>query len=687
MAWLSKILPPLYFLLIPTMAFGEEPDGDDLAAEFEMLEEEAMVESAARRRQPISLSPSAITLLTKEDLEASGARTIPDALRMVPNTDVYQVTPFWYEVGIRGGRGTSGIDTVPLFVDGRDATIEFLGFPTWTALPFSMDDVERIEVIRGPGSALYGANAFSGVVSVKTYQPGEGPEQSFSVRGGEIGYTELSARVSRRFGAFALAASAGMQRQDFWTERDNAELDVLRGRLVGKVDLGEKTSLLVEGGAYSTSGRGRTGWGELGFRKLDNMYAAMRFKHDTLTVQAVYDRLDADVDINFDLTIDDNPFARIPPLQGDMNKVALLAQHDLEIPYNHFTYGVEYLLHFADIEPFIPTERSEHRYGIFLQDEIDLAQILEDLFEVKPHGLYLTLGLRFDENTSGPYELSPRASLVWQLNAQHSLRLGYAHAFLKPLMMLVDLHVRMEDVANMNLDEMNWNPADDLKNESIDSLEAGYSGNFLGGRFQLHLDFAYLWIKNPITPQIDYDLVDYIEFGPIRIPDPTGPGLMILNDEDELYGSVVEVQGVVKPVGGLRVFANVSLRQLFNQNKQFDKYEPLWLAGCGADLNTGGWLAAVQAFYTYKHKSRMVDPPGGFGAEKHVYWLNKTWLLNARLAREITMGTVRMQAGVEVFNLLDQRFREMAGLEMPNRADWIAERLDRRIVVFLRGEI
>jgi outer membrane receptor protein involved in Fe transport len=312
---------------------------------------------------------------------------------------------------------------------------------------------------------------------------------------------------------------------------------------------------------------------------------------------------------------------------------------------------------------------------------------LEDLFEIKPHGLYLTLGMRFDYNTSGPWEFSPRASLVWQLNAQHSFRMGYAHAFLKPLMLLVNLHVRAEDVAGLNLDEMAFSPADDLKNESIESLEAGYAGNFLGGRFHLRLDFAWLWIKNPIAAQVDYDQVRYIEFGPIRFPDPTGPGLIIANDDDQLWGHVVELHGVIKPLEGLRVFANVSFRQLFNQRNQFQSYEPLWLAGFGADLNTGGWLAAVQAFYTYKHKSRMVEPPSGFGAEKHVYWLNSIWLLNARIAREITIGTTRVQAGVEVFNLLDQRTREMAGLIMPNRSDWIAERLDRRIVVFLRGEI
>jgi iron complex outermembrane receptor protein len=687
MTWLLRYLLSLSFLLAPAFALGQEAGDDDLAAEFEMLEEEAMVESAARRRQPISLSPSAITLLTRDDLEASGARTLPDALRMVPNMDIYQLTPFWYEIGIRGGRGTAGFDTVPLFIDGRDATVEFLGFPTWTAVPISMDDVERIEVIRGPGSALYGANAFSGVISVKTFEPGEGPAESFSLRGGEKGYTELSARVSRRFGPFALAVSAGLQQQDLWTSRDTPELDVLRGRVVGKVDLGEKTSLVVEGGAYSTSGRGRTGWGELEFHKLTNVYTGVRFKHDALTFQAVYDRLDVDVDINFDVTVDDITLARLPPLVGDMSKVSLLAQHDLEIPYNHFTYGAEYLLHFATLDPFIPPELSEHRYGAFLQDEIDLARILEDLIEVKPHGLFLTLGIRFDDNTSGPWEFSPRASLVWQLNAQHSFRFGYAHAFLKPLMLMVNLHVWSEDVAGMNLDEMNWTPADDLKNESIDSIEAGYAGNFLGGRFQLHLDYAYLWIKNPISPKIDYDLVRYIEFGPIRIPDPTGPGLLIANDDDELWGSVLELQGIIKPVEGLRVFANVSFRQLFNQRNQLEGYEPIWLAGCGADLASGGWLAAVQAFYTHKHTSRMVDPPGGFGADKHGYWLNSAWLVNTRLAREIAIGTVRMQAGIEVFNLLDQRFREMKGLEMPNRSDWISERLDRRIVFFLRGEI
>jgi hypothetical protein len=265
--------------------------------------------------------------------------------------------------------------------------------------------------------------------------------------------------------------------------------------------------------------------------------------------------------------------------------------------------------------------------------------------------------------------------------------MGYAHAFLKPLMLLVNLHVRTEDVANMNMDEMILSPVDDLKNESIDSLEAGYAGNFLGGRLQLHLDFAYLWIKNPIVPKIDYDLVRYIEFGPIRIPDPTGPGLIVTNDDDQLHGHVVELQGAIKPVESLRVFANVSFRQLFDQGNHFEDYEPLWLMGCGADLAAGDWLAAVQAFYTHKRKSRMVDPPGGFGTEKHVHWLNSTWLLNARIAREITIGATRMQAGVEVFNLLDQRFYEMKGLEMPNRSDWIAERLDRRILVFLRGEI
>jgi iron complex outermembrane recepter protein len=113
-------------------------------------------------------------------------------------------------------------------------TLEFFGFPAWTVQAFSMDDVERIEVIRGPGSALYGANAYAGVVNVINRAPGSEPRASFSLRGGERGQIEISLRSSEKIGALSLAAGAGLMRADLWSVRDTPGMNILRGQLSGR---------------------------------------------------------------------------------------------------------------------------------------------------------------------------------------------------------------------------------------------------------------------------------------------------------------------------------------------------------------------------------------------------------------------------------------------------------------------
>jgi outer membrane cobalamin receptor len=211
------------------------------------------VTSATRHAQPLEHSPSAITVLTREDIEASGARTLPEVLRLVPNIDIQYFRPMWYAVGIRG-RSTANPDAMLLLIDGRDATVEFLGQPLWTVQHFSMDDVERIEIIRGPGSALYGANAFTGVVQVITRKPGSGHNALVSLRSGEHGKEEASARATTRLGPVALAVSAGVDREDRWTGRDLDAREVLHGRLDGEIQLAEATTLSLETGAFTGTG-------------------------------------------------------------------------------------------------------------------------------------------------------------------------------------------------------------------------------------------------------------------------------------------------------------------------------------------------------------------------------------------------------------------------------------------------
>jgi outer membrane cobalamin receptor len=140
---------------------------DELMDEFAFLEESGVVESAARHKQEIGMSPSAITVITREDIEASGANTVADLLRMVPGMDVAVASPFVTAITSRL-YWTYENNHYLVLVDGREANIELFGQSAWEMQPIELEDIQRIEVIRGPGSSLYGANAFAGVVSITT---------------------------------------------------------------------------------------------------------------------------------------------------------------------------------------------------------------------------------------------------------------------------------------------------------------------------------------------------------------------------------------------------------------------------------------------------------------------------------------------------------------------------------------
>ena len=670
------------------------PGEEELGDEFAFLEMEATVETATKRAQPLFLSPSAITLLTREDIEATGARVLPEVLRDVPGMDIYLLNPFWYEMGVRGGQHAVGTDNVLLLVDGRDLTVEFFGFPMWTVQHISLDDIKRIEVVRGPGSALYGANAYGGVVQIFTYQPGEGPEAMVSVRGGEHGQTEVNGRWSRRFGPFALAGSVGMVREDLWTGRDLSGRDALRGRLDSEIDLGEDKQLLIEVGAFKTSGNVRISVSEIEMRDMVNFYARSRLRLGDLDFQLTYDRSTMEVDLGVDFVFEGIEIARVPEADGTMDKIGLLAQHLLELYHNRLTYGAEYVFDLYHLSIFWNPDQYEHRLGVFLQDEITLNEILRDLGEVDIGSLVLTAGLRFDSFYIKDWdwvdwELSPRVALVWAPVKNHSFRIGYAHAFLKPKFYEARLDLRLEEVMG-GFDRFNVaNP--DLKNETIDSLEAGYAGSFFSGRLTLRLDFAYSWYRDSVYFYIDEEDMHYTQIGPVRIPDFSGPGFGTRNNAESYEGHTLELHVSARPGDAVRMFVNVGYRQVFNVNtdgrKAFLRELPIWRLAAGGDVEIfGGWNASVRAYYTTKRLDH-VRGRGNIFEDKNREWLPDYLLLNARLWRKLTVKPFEMSAGVEAFNILGAPISARLGIYDPNLPDYSAERTGRRIILFLEGRI
>ncbi len=678
------------FMLFSLPVYGQQgEDGEDLEMEMFFSPAET-VSSATKHAQPLEESPSSVTVLTREDIEASGARTLPEVLRLVPNMDVLMVKPMWYGLGVRG-RTTEASDTMLLLVDGRDVTLEFFGFPLWSLYPYSMDDVERIEVIRGPGSALYGANALTGVVQIITREPGSGPRLSFSARGGEHGQLELHGRGTFKTGPLALAVSLSKVRDDLWSARDTAGRSLLLGRLEGKVDLGSKSAFTVETGIFSGNGILYADFGPVRLDDGLNVYARARFDYEDLELQAVYDRSSYDLDLGVKLYLAsaDLNLASIPVFAAHTDKVNLQAQHFIEVFFNRLTYGAEYVFNHNYGAALSPTDYDEHRMGLYVQDEFDLAGLLAKLAELRIVTLSLTTGLRFDYNSvTENAEFSPRAAIVYKPWQHHSFRLGYAHAFLKPTLLESAVAFRLEPGDIEVFDKMKLsNP--DLKNQVIDSLELGYSGGFFDQRLILRVDFAYNWYKNQVWFEYDPDRIHYRVVGPISVPDISGGmGFGYTNDASGHYGHDLELQIIARPLDVLRLFFQVGYRQIFgSRSKAFSDREPVWRLAAGADLRgSSDWSASLRAFYVTPYwrdlpnYQSILEPTIPFRVPAAL-------LLNARVARELDLGILRLSAGIEAFNLLGARFRENAGSDSPNGPDPGTERLDRRIVVFLRGDL
>ena len=128
------------------------------------------VVTPARREQPLTKAPSTTTVITAEEIYRSGATNIADLLRSVPGLDFMRTTASDVNVTARG-LNTRLAHRMQVFIDGRSVNGEFLNLAFWHELPISLNEIERIEIVRSPVSALFGAVAFSGVIHIISKSP------------------------------------------------------------------------------------------------------------------------------------------------------------------------------------------------------------------------------------------------------------------------------------------------------------------------------------------------------------------------------------------------------------------------------------------------------------------------------------------------------------------------------------
>lgn len=275
---LFVLLPVL--TISPALWAGDEPETPFLDDTL------PVVLSMTRLPQRIDDAPGAVTLFTREDIERLGYRRLPQLLRLVPGMNMMGDTghsPALFYHGL----GTLNPNRMQVLIDGRSVYSPYLyGYVDWDALPLTMDEIERIEVVRGSNAATYGSNAVAGVVNIVTRSALDGPSATASFTRGSNEVSDVSARLRRSFGPLSIALNArSMGDEGFDHRYDTSRLNAFTLRADLTLNASDEVSLM----AGQSSGRRGVGYpfgvtgntdNANGFRNVrtDNWFMHMRFR-------------------------------------------------------------------------------------------------------------------------------------------------------------------------------------------------------------------------------------------------------------------------------------------------------------------------------------------------------------------------------------------------------------------------
>ena len=135
--------------------------------ELKWLQEESVVSTASRREQKVSETPAAVFVISQEDIRRSGANSIPEVLRMAPGVHVARIDANKWAITMRGFNNRYA-NKLLVLIDGRTVYTPLFSGTYWDVQDTMLEDIERIEIIRGPGGALWGANAVNGIINIIT---------------------------------------------------------------------------------------------------------------------------------------------------------------------------------------------------------------------------------------------------------------------------------------------------------------------------------------------------------------------------------------------------------------------------------------------------------------------------------------------------------------------------------------
>jgi iron complex outermembrane receptor protein len=391
----------------------------------------AEITSVSKKGEKLSQTAAAAFVITQEDIRRSGATSIPEVLRMVPGLDVAQIDANKWAITSRGFNERFA-DKVLVMIDGRTVLTPLSSGVNWDAQDTILDDIDRIEVIRGPGASVWGANAVNGVINIIT-------KTAKDTQGGLV--TEGGGSQERESGAVRYGATLGnrgfyrvfakyLNRDAFTNSSGGQAADdgrVLRGGFRTDWVLSDRDDLTVQGDVYSGN-EGQTVSGILSltpgapgglqgtFNSRTNISGGdvLGLWHHTSSAM-----LETTVQL-YGEEDDRSQFLMLGEFRHTVDVEAeqhfASSRHDL-MWGGDYRYAADRTVGSLNIS-FDPASRSTNLFGAFFQDEITLL----------PDRLRVTLGGRLEHNYYSGFALDPNLRLLWTARPHYSVWLGISRA-------------------------------------------------------------------------------------------------------------------------------------------------------------------------------------------------------------------------------------------------------------------
>src|ERR1051326_2611131 len=418
----------LVVLAIFTSAtFAQKPLRDLTEASLEDLMN-MEVTSVSKKEQKLVTSPAAIFVITQEDIRRSGMSSIPELLRMVPGIEVAQIQGNQWAITARGFNGQYSRKILVL-VDGRSVYRTSTSGVYWDEQDTLLEDIDRIEVIRGPGATLWGANAVNGVINIITKTAENTQGALITTRIGNGDQTLSGARYGGQLGKAGhyRVYSRYFRRENITEDNDdqpNGDWAAIRAGFRADLKLSSSDSLSVEGDVFhATAGLDadipiltppyEQGWESKERTGGANVLMNWSHRHSdssVFTLKAYFDHNRKDTQI----------------LDERDNRANFEFQHEWRPAERHeVVWGVGFRYDFNTFHA-TPTLyfRNRHAalYSAFFQDQISLV----------PGNLSLVAGTKFEHNPFTGVELQPSMRLVWTPSLRSSAWLAVSRAVRTP---------------------------------------------------------------------------------------------------------------------------------------------------------------------------------------------------------------------------------------------------------------